>query len=51
MVRPIFKNKSRVDIKNYMPISNLPFFSKLFDYAGYQQLLTYLNNNNLLYNL
>ena len=47
----VFKNKSKSDIKNYRSISNLPFLSKLFEHASYKQLLTYLNDNKLLYNL
>ena len=36
------------DLSNYRPISNLSFFSKLFERAVHAQLHLYLNANELL---
>ena len=35
-------------IKNYRPVSNLSFISKMFDKVVLQELVDYLNHNNLL---
>jgi hypothetical protein len=49
LVRPLLKKKSLdpENLKNYRPISNLPFLSKLLEKVVLQQLLAHLNANNL----
>ena len=48
-VIPIFKSSDESLLKNYRPISLLPTFSKILEKAMYNQLMTYLNNSNILY--
>ena len=48
-VLPCFKNKgSQAELKNYRPISNLQEISKLAEKCVYDQMYTYLENNNLI---
>ena len=50
VVRPLLK-KSSLDqntLKNYRPVSNLSFLSKIFEKIALQQLFSYLNTHNLL---
>jgi len=49
LVTPIIKDsKGNVDdMKNYRPISNLPFLAKLIEKCSYLQLVDYLNENHL----
>ena len=50
VVTPIIKDSSgdRDCLKNYRPISNLPFLSKLEERAIYEQLKTHIEDNKLL---
>ncbi len=47
-IRPIFKKGNKQNIKNYRPISILPFFSKLIEKMVHKQLIFYLNLNNII---
>ena len=50
LVIPLLK-KSNLDcneLRNFRPVSNLPFLSKVLERAVLHQLLTHLNHNNLL---
>ena len=50
VITPIIKNYAldSKTIRNYRPISNTPFLSKVFEKAAFQQLYDYLNSNCLL---
>ncbi len=49
-VKPLLKkiNLDNCDIKNYRPVSNLTFISKLLERAVSKQIMDYLENNSLL---
>lgn len=47
-ISPIYKNKSKTDIKNYRPISVLPVLSKVYEKIFYARLYTHFVSNNLL---
>ena len=47
-VFPLHKGKSKDDPNNYRPISVLSTITKVFEKIVYQQLLDYLNENNIL---
>jgi hypothetical protein len=49
VVKPLLKKPSldSDDLKNYRPISNLPFLSKVLEKVVLQQLLQHLQENNL----
>jgi len=49
LVRPLLKKPSLDpnDLKNFRPVSNLSFFSKLVERIVLSQLLAHLDNNNL----
>ena len=47
-VTPIFKNGSKIDLRNYRPISVIPAVAKIFEKNIYDQLYNYLNVNDLL---
>ena len=47
-ISPIYKSKSKTDIKNYRPISVLPVISKVFEKVFYARLYTHFISNNLL---
>lgn len=47
-VTPLFKAGGRSNIDNYRPISVLNILSKVVERVVYNQLTTYLENNNLL---
>ena len=47
-VVPIFKSNQSL-LKNYRPISLLSAFSKVLERAMYNQLMTFLTTNNILY--
>ena len=46
---PIFKSGNNQILNNYRPISLLPSFSKLLEKIVHKQLISFLNNNNILY--
>ena len=50
VVRPLLKKPSldQNTLKNYRPVSNLSFLSKVFEKVVLQQLFVYLNKHNLL---
>ena len=45
---PIFKNKEKLDVTNYRPISILPVINKISEKVFYNRLYNYLSVNNLL---
>ena len=47
-VKPLFKKGDPSKFSNYMPISLLPSFSKIFEYVIFYQLFDYMGENNLL---
>ena len=47
-VNPIYKSGSKHSFDNYRPISVLPALSKIFEKCVYHQLMTHLEDNNLL---
>ena len=49
-VIPIFKSGDREDPGNYRPISILPTLSKIFERHVANQLSTFFENNNVVYN-
>ena len=52
VIRPTLKkpNLDKESFKNYRPISNLPFVSKVMERVSSSRLLNYLRTNNLLDN-
>ena len=49
MINPILK-KTSLDkdvLKNYRPVSNSPFISKLIEHVACKQLISHLDKNNL----
>ena len=48
-VAPVFKANGEVTFTNYRPVSVLPVFSKLVERLMYNRLVTYINENRLLY--
>lgn len=49
-IKPIHKAGSQKQFNNYRPISILPVLSKVLERIIYDQLLQFLNDNNILYN-
>ena len=49
-VIPVFKKGDRSQPTNYRPISLLSIFDKLLEKLMYNKLVSYLDQNNLLYN-
>lgn len=47
-VIPIFKSGNSSDFSNYRPISVFPCFSKILERTVHRQLMSFLENNNLL---
>ena len=47
-VIPLFKQGKRDDLNNYRPISIIPVVAKVFERIVYDQVFTYLTDNNLL---
>uniref|UniRef100_A0A8C7LTE2 Reverse transcriptase domain-containing protein n=1 Tax=Oncorhynchus mykiss TaxID=8022 RepID=A0A8C7LTE2_ONCMY len=49
VIKPLLKkpNLNPENVKNYRPISNLPFLSKMLEKAVVQQLTTFLKTNNV----
>ena len=50
-VVPVFKKDSKLDYSNYRPISFLSNIEKILEKLMYKRLYTFLNNNNIIYNL
>ena len=50
-VIPVFKKDSKLDYSNYCPISLLSNIEKILEKLMYKRLYTFLNNNNINYNL
>ena len=50
-VLPLYKADSKVLFSNYRPVSVLPVFSKILEKLMYTRLLSFLNKNDILYNL
>ena len=48
---PVFKKDSKLDYSNYCPISLLSNIEKILEELMYKRLYTFLNNNNIIYNL
>ena len=48
-VLPIYKNDDEHLLKNYRPISVLPFYSKIIERVIYNNLLLFIETNNILY--
>ena len=47
-VIPVFKSGENTNVKNYRPISILPFMSKVFEKLMHKRLYNYLVKNNIL---
>ena len=47
-IKPIFKENNKEKASNYRPISILPILSKIFERACTDQLVKYLEENNLI---
>lgn len=47
-ITPIFKSDDPTNVSNYRPIAILPTVSKLLEKTSYNQLISYLEDNNLL---
>ena len=47
----VFKKDSKLDYSNYRPISLLSNIEKILEKIMYKRLYTFLNNNNIIYNL
>ena len=50
-VVPVFKKDSKLDYSNYHPISLLSNIEKILEKLMYKRLYTFLNKNNVIYNL
>ena len=50
-VVPVFKKDSKLDYSNYRPISLLSNVEKILEKLMYKRLYTFLNSNNIMYNL
>ena len=48
---PAFKKDSKLDYSNYCAISLLSNIEKILERLMYKRLYTFLNNNNIVYNL
>ena len=48
-VIPIYKSYDKQLVRNYRPISVLPFFSKIFEFFFSNHLLNFIDSNNILY--
>ena len=50
-VVPVFQKDSKLDYSNYRPISLLSNIEKILEKLMYERLYTFLNNNNIVYDL
>ena len=48
---PVFKKGSKVDPKNYRPISLLPVVSKVIEKVIFNQIINFISENNILFEL
>ena len=48
---PVFKKISKLDYSNYCPISLLSNIENILGELIYKRMYTFLNNNNVIYNL
>ena len=48
-VIPVFKKGDRAKLSNYRPISLLSIFSKTFEKLVYKRLISYIDQNQILY--
>ena len=49
LITPVFKAGSRAHFTNYRPISVLSVFSKILERIMYQQLVSFISDNNILF--
>ena len=47
----VFKKDSKLDYSNYPPISLLSNIEKILEKLMYKRLYTFLNNDDIIYNL
>ena len=50
-VVPVFKKDSKLDYSNYLPISLLSNIEKILEKRIYKRLYTFLDNENIIYDL
>ena len=50
-IKPLYKKNSPVEVGNYRPVGTLCIVSKILEKSIYKQLIQFLQDNNLLYNL
>ena len=50
-VVPVFKKDSKIDYRNFSPISLLSNIEIILEKPMYKRLYTFLNKNNVVYNL
>ena len=50
-VVPVFKKDSKLDSSNYFPILLLSNNEKILEKLMYKRLYSFLNNNNIIYNI
>ena len=48
-LKPLFKKGSKMDAKNYRPISLLPLMSTVLDRIGHEQSMELLDKHNMFY--
>ena len=48
-LKPLFKKSFKMDLKNYRPISLLPFMSKVVERIVHEQTMEFLDKHNILY--
>ena len=48
---PVFKKDSKLDYRNYCPISLLSNIDKILEKLMYKRLYTFLKNNSIIYKL
>ena len=48
-VVPLYKKNDKTEVGNYRPVSVLSIISKIFERIVYNQVESYLNDKNLLY--
>ena len=49
LLKPLFKKGSKLEAKNYRPISLLPLVSKIFEKVIFNQTQSYLDQNKIFY--